>query len=123
MLSRLKSLFDRPARPRPAARPARRRPSFERLEDRTTPSVVFATYGGGTYAYNSVTATFRRITPLLPVDFSEGSDGTLYASFNNNGTYRYTYFNNLWVRLTPYVAPALDATDDNALYASFSFGT
>jgi len=124
MLSRLKGLFSRRAADRPTPKPARTaRPTIETLEDRVTPSVGFATDNYGTYAYNSSTGSYKSITTLRPVDFSEGQDGTLFASFSGSGTWRYTYSNNQWTKLTGAVAPDLDATDGGTLYATLGDGT
>lgn len=125
MLTHIHRLFTRPAAARPVREAIRRRPALEALEDRTNPSVVFSTFGNGTYAYNTSTSAFRQITTLKATEITEGTDGTLFASFNSGstGTWKYVYSANRWTKIDAGVATDLDASDGNTLYGSFTTGT
>lgn len=97
------------------------RVSVEQLEDRLVPAITFASYSTGTFAFNSNTGAWRKITTVLPKAMDEGADGCLFASYAS-GTYRYNYWSNGWTKLTGAVTSVLSAASDNTLVASFNSG-
>jgi hypothetical protein len=120
-INRLSDLFGRTASPA-RKQQTRPRPAVESLEDRTTPSTLFASYPTGTFAYNTATHAWRQATTAQASQITEGSDGVMFGSYGS-GTYEYIYSTNSWRKLTGAAASTLDAADDNSLYASFSNGT
>ena len=54
---------------------------------------------------------------------TEGSSGTLFASYSN-GVSEYSYASGTWAHLTNYTASELSASRDNTLFATLpGFGT
>jgi hypothetical protein len=86
-------------------------------------TITFSSFGGGTFAYNSATSSWRYLSPDIPTAMSEGSNGTLFASYPGVGTYRYNYGSNSWTRLTTDTTSILSAATDNTFFASYSNGT
>src|SRR5436309_1681725 len=77
---------------RPQAKPTRSRLRMEELEGRDCPSVMFASFSDGVWAYNNTNASWRHLTNTAQATvMTEGSDGTLFGSFQGAGTYRYNY--------------------------------
>ena len=121
-LTRWMSDGSRPARPakrRPAAKPA-----VERLGERlvpaapveVTPPAVFSVHGDGTWM-KQLYGSWTKLTSHKPTIMDEGRDGTLYGVYAD-GTWRYRAGG--WQKLTPARATALDAADDDTLVASFA---
>lgn len=96
--------------------------AVEPLEDRLVPTITFASYANGTFAYNDSSNAWRKITAALPKAMDEGADGTLFASFTS-GTFRYNYWSNSWTKLTGATTTVLSAASDNTLVASYNSGT
>lgn len=106
-----------------SGKPAKKsRLAVEQLEDRVVPTITFAQYGNGTFAYNSGTNQFRQITTAQAKSMDEGADGTLFASYNS-GTWKYNWSSNVWTKLTTAQSTELSAANDNTLFASYSSGT
>jgi hypothetical protein len=80
-------------------------------------SVLFGSYSNGTFAYNTANGMWREITPWKSYTMTEGSSGTLFASFDGHGIYKYTYGNNRLVRINTDTASVLSAASDNTLFA------
>jgi hypothetical protein len=104
----------------------KRRPELECLEEKKVLSTVFGAYSSGeTWAFNDQ-AGWREINSAVPIAMKEGTDGTLFASYNSGprlGTWRYDYGSNNWTGITGAVASVLSASQsDNTLFASFSGG-
>src|SRR5271165_5023832 len=89
-----------------------RRPQLESLEGRIVQSVLFGSYSNGTFAYNTANGKWREITPWKSYTMTEGSSGTLFASFDGHGIYEYTYGNNRLVRINTDTASVLSAARD-----------
>jgi hypothetical protein len=94
-----------------------RRPQLESLEGRIVQSILFGSYSNGTFAYNTANHQWREVTPWKTFVMTEGSSGTLYASYDGHGIYKYTYGNNKLVRISDDTASVLSAAGDNTLFA------
>jgi hypothetical protein len=94
-----------------------RRPQLESLEGRIVQSIIFGSYSNGTFAYSTANGKWREVTPWTTYTMTEGSSGTLFASYNGHGIYKYTYGNNKLVRINTDTASVLSAARDNTLFA------
>jgi hypothetical protein len=101
----------------------KRRPELECLEEKKVLSTVFGSYPSGTWAYNDQ-AGWLHLNEADPIAMKEGTDGTLFASYNNGpyqGTWRYDYGSNTWSELTSWTASVLSASGrDNTFFGTFS---
>ena len=102
----------------------KRRPELECLEEKKVLSTLFTAYSyDQTWAFNDQ-AGWLHLNEADPIAMKEGTDGTLFASYNNGpyqGTWRYDYGPNTWTQEAGAVANVLSASQtDNTLFASFS---
>jgi hypothetical protein len=98
----------RPAQPRPT------RLTLERLEDRTVPTELIATFqGAGVYRFNhneyqnpegwQQLTSVQAVSAAITESDGAGNEGTVVASFQGYGTYMYSNSGG-WRPLTPAVA-------------------
>jgi hypothetical protein len=121
----LQSMFRhwiRTPQPQTTRRPKKVGLTFESLDERVLPSITFGASANGTWAVDSNTGATKQVTSAVPSAMTEGSDGTLFATYPN-GTWEYNYANNNMTQLTPGTATAMSASSDNTLVASYGWGT
>ncbi|MBM4071235.1 MAG: hypothetical protein FJ271_20210 [Planctomycetes bacterium] len=87
------------------------------------PSISYAAYPSGTWAYNHDTSQWRQLTRALPLLMSGngGLNRSLYASYNS-GTWHYNFTSSQWTQLSR-AKPVALSNGAPTLFASYNSGT